>query len=58
MKLARKGPSTYKNVVEMCRTIIKRYPETVYEQSARELLREVPEHKRGTYQITDEELGL
>jgi hypothetical protein len=55
---ARKRAQTYKKGVEMCRKIIKSYPDTIYEQQARMLLRQVPEYKRSTYSITDEELGL
>ena len=55
---ARKRAQTYKKGVEQCRKIIKNYPDTLFEQQARELLRKVPEHKRATYGITDEELGL
>ncbi|MBC8378305.1 MAG: hypothetical protein H8E62_03940 [Planctomycetes bacterium] len=58
IKLASKRGLTYKRGVEMCRAIIKKYPGTQYEHDARELLKQVPEHKRGTYHITDEELGL
>ncbi len=58
MQLAKKRGLTYKRGVDMCRAIIKKYPGTQYEHEARELLKQVPEHKRGTYNITDEELGL
>jgi hypothetical protein len=54
---ARKKFQTYKQGVDMCREIIRKYPGTKYEHEARLLLRRVPEDKRGTYNIMDEELG-
>jgi hypothetical protein len=34
------------------------YPGTIYAEEARMLLRQVPENRRSTYNITNEELGL
>lgn len=58
MELARKRGMTYTRGVELCREIIRKYPDTRYEQEARVLLRQVPENQRARYQITDQELGL
>jgi len=58
INLAKKRAQTYKKGVDLCRVIIQKYPGTKYEDAARSLLREVPEHKRKTYRITDEELRL
>jgi hypothetical protein len=55
---AKKRAQTYKKGVELCRKIIREHPGTKYEREARLLLREVPEPKRKTYKITDEELML
>lgn len=49
---------TYAKPVEMCRTVIKDYPNTKYSEQARLLMRQVPERFRDKYNITDEELGL
>ena len=49
---------TYKRGVDMCRDIIRNYPNTIYADQARQLLRQVPERHRATYAITDAELGL
>ena len=58
MKMARKGILSYSQAVAICRGVIKDYPNTDYEQQARELLREVPEDLRAQYNLSDEELGL
>ena len=50
--------TTYKKGINMCRQVINDYPNTKYEQQAREILRRVPEHQRKKYRITDEDLGL
>ncbi|MBU2597288.1 MAG: hypothetical protein KJ757_07005, partial [Planctomycetes bacterium] len=49
---------TYSKPIEMCRTVIKDYPNTKYSEQARLLMRQVPERFRQRYNITDEELGL
>jgi len=56
--LAKKRAMTYKKGVDLCREIIQKYPGTKYEDAARLLLREIPEHKRSAFNITDEELRL
>jgi hypothetical protein len=48
----------YAKPVEMCRTVIKDYPNTKYAERARILLRGIPERFRARYDITDQELGL
>ncbi|MEN6387093.1 MAG: hypothetical protein ABFD79_18080 [Phycisphaerales bacterium] len=48
----------YAKPIEMCRTVIKDFPNTKYEQEARVLMRQVPERFRERYHITDAELGL
>ncbi len=49
---------SYKRGVDMCREIMRDYPGTIYAEEARMLLRQVPENRRSTYNITNEELGL
>ncbi len=49
---------TYSKPVEMCKTVIKDYPNTKYSEQARTLMRQVPERFRERFDITDEELGL
>ncbi len=49
---------TSKKGVDLCRQIIREYPNTKSEQEARLLLRRVPEFERKRYNITDEEMGL
>jgi len=49
---------TYAKPIEMCRTVIKDFPNTKYAEQARVLMRQVPERFRERYHITDEELGL
>jgi hypothetical protein len=58
MKMAQKGILNYSQAVAICRGVIKDYPNTDYEQQARNLLREVPEDLRTQYNLSDEELGL
>jgi outer membrane protein assembly factor BamD (BamD/ComL family) len=49
---------TYQKPVDMCRTVMKDYPNTKYATEAQILLRKVPERFRERYNLTDEELGL
>jgi hypothetical protein len=48
----------YRKPVEICRSIITKFPNTKYAEEARALLRQVPERFRKNYDITDAELGL
>jgi len=54
----RKKVITSKTGVELCRRIIRDYPNTTYADEARKLLRTVPPHERKRYNITPEEMGL
>ncbi|MCE5339557.1 MAG: hypothetical protein LLF92_00325 [Planctomycetaceae bacterium] len=49
---------SYRKPIEICRSIITKFPNTKYAEQARVLLRQVPERFRGNYNITDAELGL
>lgn len=55
---AKKGAITYKQTVELCRQIMKDYPNTPQAEQARQLLRQLPEEDRKRYNVTNEELGL
>ena len=50
--------TSYKKAIDACRKVLEKYPDTKYADRARELLRKVPEWRRKTYKITNEELGL
>jgi hypothetical protein len=58
MKTGQRRITSYKNAVDNCREIIRKYPGTKYAEEARQLLRQIPENQRSRYNITDEELGL
>ncbi|MHC4482809.1 MAG: hypothetical protein ACYSW4_04605 [Planctomycetota bacterium] len=49
---------SYKKMVDYCREIIQRWPESVYAFKARRMLRDIPERYRKLYKITNEEMGL
>ena len=55
---AKKGVITHKQTVELCRRIIKDYPNTPQAEQARQLLRQIPEAERKKYNVTNEEMGL
>ena len=50
--------TTYKQGIELCREVIKSYPNTKYADQGRQLLRKVPETYRKRYNVTNEEMGL
>ncbi len=50
--------TTYQKPIDICRRVMKDYPNTKYVQQAQILLRQVPERLRQKYNLTDEELGL
>lgn len=56
-KMARLPGMSYKQMVDYCRELIEKFPDTVYAAKAREMLGEVPERKRQLYNITDEEIN-
>lgn len=45
-----------RRVVEACREVIEKYPGTIYEEQAKEILRSVPERHRKKLGITEEEI--
>lgn len=48
----------YKNMVDHCREIIQRWPDSEYAVKARRMLRDIPQRYRKRYNITDEEIDL
>jgi hypothetical protein len=54
----RKKFLTSKMGVDLCRQIIREYPNTTYADEARKLLRTVPPNEQKRYNITPEEMGL
>ena len=48
----------YKNMVDVCRDIISRFPQTNYDYKARRILADIPERYRERYNITEEEINL
>ncbi|OHB57925.1 MAG: hypothetical protein A2Y07_02015 [Planctomycetes bacterium GWF2_50_10] len=47
----------YRAPIDMCRTVIRDYPETPEAEKCRQLLREVPAAKRQQFGVTNEEMG-
>lgn len=58
MKMGSKPGLNYTRGVNLCREILKSYPDTEYAKQAQELLRQIPENQRARYNLTDQELGL
>jgi len=57
-KIGGKMGMSFKKMVDTCREIITRYPETSFAPKARTLLRRLPERHRKLYNVTDEEMGI
>jgi hypothetical protein len=57
-KQARLPGMTYKKMVDYCREIIQRWPESEYAFKAKRMLRHMPERHRETYDIAEEEIDL
>jgi len=57
-KMARLPGIGYKQMIDYCREIIQKYPNSPEAPKARRMLGEVPERYRELYNITDEEMGL
>lgn len=47
----------YKQMVDNCREIIRRFPESEYDYKARRALADIPERFRSTYNITPKEIA-
>ncbi len=58
MQMGKKQFMTYKRGVELCRQIMREYPNTEYAERAKLLLRRMPEHEKAKYNVTDEEIGI
>ncbi len=57
-KMGRLPGMSFKQMVDYCREIIARYPDSSYAPKARAMLREIPQRYRRMYKITEEEMGL
>ena len=55
-KMARLPGMTYKRMIDYCREIISKHPESIYAAKARRMLGEVPKHYWKRYKITEEEI--
>jgi hypothetical protein len=59
LQIGNRFPShMYRKPVEICRQVMKDYPNTKYAQEAQMLLRNVPKEYHQQYNLTNEELGL
>lgn len=56
-KMARLPGMSYKRMVDYCREIISKYPDSVYAAKARRILGEVPRQYWDRYKITAEEIN-
>jgi type IV secretory pathway VirB10-like protein len=57
-KQARLPGMSYKKMVDYCREIIQRWPDSEYAFKAKRMLRHMPEQYRQRYNITEEEIDL
>lgn len=57
-KMGRLPGMSYKKMVDACREIIERWPESEYAFKARRMLADIPERFRSRYNITKEEIDL
>ena len=57
-KMGRLPGVSYKQMVDYCRQIIEKFPDSVYAYKARIMLRDIPERYRKQYNITDKEIKI
>lgn len=57
-KIGRLPGPAYKPMVDSCRYLIQKYPDSVYAFKAKRMLADIPERFRSRYKITDEEIDL
>jgi type IV secretory pathway VirB10-like protein len=57
-KMGRLPVMTYKRMVDYCREIIRKWPESEYAFKAKRLLADIPERYHQMYNITKEEIDL
>ena len=57
-KMGRLPGFTYKKMVDYCREIIEKYPDSVYAFKAKRMLSDIPERYRERYNITEEEINF
>ena len=57
-KMGRLPAMGYKKMVDACREIIERWPDSEYAFKAKRMLADIPERYRSLYHITEEEIDL
>lgn len=57
-KIGRLPGTGFKVMVDCCRQILEKYPDSVYAFKAKRMLRDMPERFRARYKITEEEIDL
>jgi len=57
-RIGRRTGMTFKKMVDYCREILERYPNSPEAAKAKVLMRNMPERYRQLYNVTNEELGL
>jgi hypothetical protein len=57
-KIGRLPTTTFKKMVDYCRELFERYPDSPQAAKARVLMRKLPERFKRRYNVTDEEMGL
>jgi hypothetical protein len=57
-KIGRLPGTTFKKMVDYCRELFERYPDSPQAAKARVLMRNMPERFKKMYNVTDEEMGL
>lgn len=57
-KMGRLPGVSYKQMVDYCRQIIEKFPDSVYAYKARRMLHDIPQRYRKQYNITDEEMKI
>ena len=56
-KMGRLPSLGYKKMVDACREIIRKYPDSVYAYKARRMLGDIPQRYRKRYNITEQEIN-
>jgi len=57
-KIGRLPGTTFKKMVDYCRELFDRYPNSPQAAKARVLMRKIPDRFKKIYNVTDEEMGL
>jgi hypothetical protein len=57
-KMGRLPTTTFKKMVDYCRELFERYPDSPQAAKARILMKKLPQRFKDRYNVTDEEMGL